>query len=198
MNTANLPRVGHDGALVSPDWRVLLFTAAVAVGTGLLFGLIPALQASRTNLSATLKESGGRAGTGLRHNKARTVLVVGEVALAVVLLAGASLLIRTSMALKAVDPGFDADNILTMKMSLSGPQYAQTAGVERVLRDGLERLRALPGVVTAAATCCVPLDGGYGLPFLVVGRPLEGGAPFHGGGGWQTISPDYFGAFRSP
>jgi putative ABC transport system permease protein len=196
INTANLPRVGQEGSLVVVDWRVLAFTILVAVGTGLLFGLIPALQTSRPDLSATLKESGGRSGTGFRQNKARTLLVISEVALAAVLLVGAALLIRTSIALSAVNPGFDADNVLTMRMSLAGPRFLKSASSERLVRDGVERLRALPGVATASAACCVPLEGGYGLPFLIMGRPVEG--PFHGGGAWLTISPGYFDVFRIP
>jgi predicted permease len=196
INTAGLPRVGQDGALVGLDWRVLAFTAAVSIGTGVLFGLIPALQGSRADLSVTLKESSARSGTGVRQNKTRSILVVSEVALAVILLVGSALLIRTSIALHHVDPGFDASNILTMRMSLTGPKYLESVGVERVVRDGVERLQAIPGVEVASATCCVPLEGGYGLPFIIVGRPLEGTA--HGGGGWLTISPGYFDVFRIP
>jgi predicted permease len=196
INTAGLPRVGQDGALVGLDWRVLAFTAAVSIGTGVLFGLIPALQGSRADLSVTLKESSARSGTGVRQNKTRSILVVSEVALAVILLVGSALLIRTSIALHHVDPGFDASNILTMRMSLTGPKYLESVGVERVVRDGVERLQAIPGVEVASATCCVPLEGGYGLPFIIVGRPLDGTA--HGGGGWLTISPGYFDVFRIP
>jgi predicted permease len=170
VNTANLPRVGLDGALVVVDWRVLLFTAMVSIGTGLLFGLLPALQSARTDLSATLKETGSRSGSGFRQNKARTVLVVTEVALAVVLLVGAALLIRTSVALGAVDPGFNAGNVLTMRMSLAGQQYKTSAAIERLVRDGVERLRGVPEVEVATAACCVPLQGGYGLPFQIMGR----------------------------
>ena len=197
VNTANLPRVGQEGSLVVVDWRVLAFTVLAAAVTGVLFGLIPALQTSRPDLSATLKESGGRGGTGMRHNKARTVLVVSEVALAVVLLVGSALLIRTSMALGAVKPGFDVENVLTMRMSLSGPQYAKSAPVDTLLKNGVERVRAIPGVLMATATCCVPLEGGYGLPFIVMGRPLTDG-PFHGGGNWQTVSPGFFEIFKIP
>ncbi|MGE5815943.1 MAG: ABC transporter permease, partial [Acidobacteriota bacterium] len=98
INTADLPRIGEQGALVGLDWRVLLFTLAVSVGTGVLFGLIPALQSARTDLTTTLKESAGRSGTGFRQNKARSILVVAEVALALVLLVGSALLIRTAVA----------------------------------------------------------------------------------------------------
>ena len=81
-------------------------------------------------------------------------------------------------------------------MSLTGPRFLKSEGVEQMVRDGVERLRALPGVVGASATCCVPLEGGYGLPFIIVGRPLEG--PSHGGGGWITVSPGYFEVFKIP
>jgi predicted permease len=197
INTAGLPRVGEDGALVGIDWMVLLFTLVVSVGTGVLFGLIPALQAAKVDLASTLKEGGGRSGSGFRQNKARSVLVVTEVALALVLLIGSALLIRTAVALARVEPGFDARGVLTMRMSLAGPQYQESEAVERLVRTGVERLLALPGVENASATCCVPLEDGYGLPFQVVGRPLTDG-PFHGGGGWLTVSPGYFEVFKIP
>jgi putative ABC transport system permease protein len=196
INTAGLPRVGENGGLVGLDWRVLAFTLLVSLGTGVVFGLVPALQGSRADLGVTLKESGARSGTGMRQNKTRAVLVVAEVALAVILLVGSALLIRTSVALRRVDPGFDASNVLTMRMSLTGPRFLESVGVERMIRDGVERIQAIPGVDLASATCCVPLEGGYGLPFIIVGRPLEG--PSHGGGGWLTVSPGYFEVFRIP
>src|SRR5690348_3367084 len=103
INTAGLPRVGENGSFVSMDLNVVLFTLAVSVGTGILFGLIPAVQSSRTDLTTTLKESSGRSGTGFRQNKARSILVVVEVGLALVLLVGSALLIRTAVALGRVD-----------------------------------------------------------------------------------------------
>jgi putative ABC transport system permease protein len=198
VNTAGLPRLGEKGTLVGADWRVLVFTLLVSVGTGILFGLIPALQSSRTDLSATLKESSGRTGTGFRQNKMRSVLVIAEVALALVLLVGSALLIRTSLALGAVDPGFDANNVLTMRMSLTGPRFLKADGVEQLIRDGVTRLRALPGVELASATCCIPLEGGYGLPFNIVGRPPANNLPFTGGAGWMTVSSGYFEVFKIP
>jgi predicted permease len=198
VNTAGLPRIGIDGALVGVDWRVLAYTAAIALGTGVLFGLFPAFQSARTDLTTTLKESSGRSGTGFRQNKARALLVVTEVALALVLLVGSALLIRTAVALAYVDPGFDASNVLTMQMSLAGAQYEKSEAAEQVLRNGVERLRNLPGVVDASATCCVPLQGGYGLGFQILGRPLPPDAPVHGGGQWKTVSPGYFEVFKIP
>jgi predicted permease len=197
INTANLPRVGEEGTLVVVDWRVLAFTVVAAALTAVLFGLIPALQTSRPDLNLVLRESSSRTGTGLRHNKARTVLVITEVALAVVLFVGSALLIRTSLALSAVKPGFDAQNILTLRMSVIGPQYAKSSVVDQLLKNGVERLRGVPGVEMASAACCVPLEGGYGLPFRVMGRPLTDG-PFHGGGNWQTLSPGFFEVFKIP
>lgn len=197
INTAGLPRVGENGSLVGLDWRVLLFTAGITVLTSFIFGLFPALQVSRVELANTLKEAGSRSGSGMRQNKARSALVIIEIALAVVLLTGAALLIRTSLAIAAVEPGYETKNILTMRMSLAGKRYTTSAAIEGLVRDGTERIRALPGVMAASATCCVPLEGGYGLPFLVVGRPLDK-TPFHGGGGWKTVSPGYFEVFKIP
>jgi predicted permease len=198
VNTADLPRIGANGTLVPLDWRVLSFTLAISVGTGLLFGLIPALQSSGADVLGTLKESAGRTGSGgFRQNKTRAVLVVSEIALALTLLIGSALLIRTAMALGRVDPGFDARNVLTMRMSLKATRFQTSEGVDQAIRTGVERLRTLPGVITASATCCVPLEGGYGLPFNIVGRPA-GDGPYHGGGQWMTASPGYFDVFKIP
>ncbi len=196
VNTAGLPRVGEAGGLVGVDWRVVGFTVLASLLTGVLFGLIPALQSSRTDLSSALKEGGGRSGSGFRQNKARSLLIVTEVALAVVLLIGSTLLIRTSVALGDVDPGFSATNVVTMRMSLAEAHFATSESVERLIDDGVQRLEALPGVEVASATCCVPLQGGYGLPFVIAGRPLEGQS--HGGGGWLTVSPGFFDVFEIP
>jgi putative ABC transport system permease protein len=195
VNTAGLPRVGIDGALVTLDWRVLLFTVLITLLTSLIFGLLPAWHSARTDLSMTIKESANRSGSGFRQNKARSILVVTEIALAAILLVGAGLLIRTAAAMYAVQPGFDTRNVLTMHMSLSSKTFETSAAIERLVQQGSERLNALPGVELASATCCVPLEGGYGLPFKVMGRPLKSG-PFHGGGGWKTVSPGYFEVFR--
>ena len=83
-----------------------------------------------------------------------------------------------------------------MRMSLTGPRFVKSEGVAQLVRDGVERLRAVPGVINASATCCVPLQGGYGLPFKIVGRKSDG--PFDGGGSWMTVSPGYFEVFKIP
>jgi putative ABC transport system permease protein len=200
VNTAGLPRVGENGELVGLDWHVVAFTVLVSLATGVIFGLIPAIQSSKTDLTTTLKESSGRSGSGFRQNKIRSVLVVVEVGLALVLLIGSALLIRTAVALGHVDPGFDTHNVLTLKMSLKGARFEKSEAVEQLVTNGVAKLRTIPGVVDASATCCVPLQGGYGLPFRIVGRPLaaDSQGPYHGGGGWMTVSPGYFEVFKIP
>ncbi len=197
ISPAGLPRIGEDGAAVGVDWRVLGFTLGVSMLTGILFGLFPALSASRADLNSSLKESSNRAGTGFRQGRARALLVVSEVSLALVLLIGAALLIRTFAALRQVNPGFDAHNILTMEMSLNGARYETTAGVAQLSHDGRARLDAIPGVVDSAFTCCLPIQGQFGLPFTIVGRPApsENNMP---GGGWMSASPDYYKLFKIP
>ena len=196
VSPASLPRIGEKGVGVTLDWRVAVFTISISVLTGILFGLIPALGASRPDLSATMKEGGSRAGFGLRQSRMRSLLIVTEVSLALVLLVGSALLIRTFIALRAVNPGLDAHNVLIMDMALTGTRYEKTAGVAQLVRDGRERVAAIPGVMDVAVTNSLPLEGGFGLPFIVVGRPLTG--PSTGGAEWKAVSPNYFNAFKIP
>lgn len=195
VNTAGLPRVGTDGSMVSLDWRVLLFTVLITLLTSLFFGLFPAWRSATADLNATIREGANRSGSGFRQNKARTLLVVSEVALSVILLVGAGLLIRTAAAIYAVKPGFDTQHVLTMRMSLSGKSFATSQAVEQLIRQATERLEAVPGVELASATCCVPLEGGYGIGFRIIGRPVQNG-PFNGGGGFKSVSAGFFEVFR--
>jgi putative ABC transport system permease protein len=197
INPGNIPRIGEQGSAITLDWRVLAFTLLVSLGTGILFGLIPAFNASHADLGLTLKESGSRSGSGLSQNKARATLIVTEVALALVLLVGAALLIRTFAALRGVNPGFSTDKVLTMEMSLTGTPYENSAAVNQLVRDSQRRVESLPGVVAFASTCCLPLEGGFGLPFIIEGRPLTD-APSHGGAGYRPLSPRYFEVFKIP
>jgi predicted permease len=196
LDHGNIPRIGEHGAAVNMDWHVLAFTALVSLITGILFGLIPALQASRTDLHAILLESSERGNTGLRQNKARSLLVIGEVALALVLLIGSGLLIRTFIAVRSVDPRFDLPNLLTIRVSFDEPSFEKTSGVDRLVRDGIQRVSALPGIVAAGSSWWVPLQSPANLPFIIVGRPLKGSS--HGFGHWVNISPRYFHVFKIP
>jgi predicted permease len=193
VNTADLPRLG---AGVGIDWRMAAFTTALVLVTSVLFALVPAM-AAPPDLNRVLKSASGRGGTGRGQNRALSALVTVEIALAVVLLVGATLLIRTSLALSQVDTGFSASNVLTLKTALAAPDTASAASIERVLRRSLEALRAMPGVTAAAASCCVPLDRSPNLPFNVVGRPLDG-EPFTGGAEWVASTDGYLEAFEVP
>jgi predicted permease len=197
VSPGDIPRIGENGSAVSLDLNLLLFAFGVSVLTGILFGLVPAISASRTNLAATLNESSNRSGVGFRSGKVRSLLAISEMALALVLVIGATLLIRTFIKLHAVDPGFDTHNVLTMAMSISGERFQKTAGVAQLIHDGTERLNAIPGVTSAAAACCLPLQGGFGLPFDVVGR-AKGNDPSTGGAGYFPVSWSYFDAFKAP
>jgi putative ABC transport system permease protein len=196
MSPADIPRIGEHGGAVTIDWRVLAFTLGISLFTGILFGLFPAIGASRPDLNSTLKESSNRAGTGFHQSKARSLLVISEISLAMVLLIGAALLIRTFLALHQVNPGFDPHKLLTMEMSLTGDRFQKTAGVAELVRNGRERLNAIPGVEVSASTCCLPMEGGFGLPFLVVGRPVDKTQQV--GAGWMSASAGYFEAFKIP
>jgi predicted permease len=199
VSPADLPRIGENGAAVSIDWRVLAFTLGISFLTGILFGLFPAFSASRPDLNTTLKESSNRSGTGFRQSKMRSLLVISEVSLALILLIGAALLIRTFVALRHVNPGFDPRDVLTLEMSLTGDRFQKTAGVAQLSRDGRERLRTIPGVEVSASTCCLPLEGGFGLTLDIVGRP-HGKDPNNNtdGAGWMNTSPGYFATFHIP
>jgi putative ABC transport system permease protein len=197
VNPVNLPRIDEHGANVSLDWRVLAFTLLVALFTGVLFGLIPALSGSRTDLTSTFKEGSSRAGSSFRQNKARSILVITEMALALVLLVGAALLIRTYMSLRDVKPGFDAHNVLTMEMSFSGDRFKTTAPVTSAAQEVERRVDAIPGIEAVAMTCCLPATGGVDLPFTIEGVP-PGDGGFNGDDQWRNVSPEYFQVFRIP
>jgi putative ABC transport system permease protein len=193
LSPGNIPRIGTDGSNVALDWRVLGFALAVSVLMGILFGLIPALRSSRADLSTALKEDGNRTGTGSRPSRTRAVLVSVEMTLAVVLLIAAALLMRTFVAIRQVNPGFDTQNVLTMRMLLAGPQFETPAGMTRVLQEGVRRLRALPGVEIAAASCCVPLVDSFFMSFQIAGRPEPQATS-----GFAVVSPGYFETFNIP
>ncbi|HKY26752.1 MAG TPA: ABC transporter permease [Pyrinomonadaceae bacterium] len=168
------------------DMRALGFTVAVSLFTGLLFGLAPALQASRLNLTEALKE-GDRSSSGGRQ-RLRSVLVVAEVALTLTLLVGAGLLIQSFRRVLQVDPGFKAENLLTMQVSVNNPDGRQ---VDSFFKQLQENIRTLPGVKSVAVSNGLPLGVANNPIFIVVGRPLPepGKEP---GATRYTVSDDYF------
>ncbi len=198
FNAGSLSMVGENGVAVTIDWRVTSFALVISLLTGVVFGLFPTLSASRADLNAALKDGGARTGSGFRQNKARAALVVSEVSLAVVLLVGSALLIRSFVTLSAVNPGFETRNVVTMNVLVSGRNYSKSAAVAETIRAGLERLRSMPGVVAAGVTCCEPLSQGtYDMGFDIVDRPA-GRSSVGQDVGWAIVSPGYFEAFKIP
>ena len=190
ISPVNIPRIGEHGAAIALDWRIVAFTILVSLVTGIVFGLIPALEVSRADLSVPLK-------AGFRGSKtSRSLLVIGEVALALVLLVGAALLIRTFVALRAVNPGFDAHNILTLRMSLGGSRFTNTKSVNQLIQNAVQCMETSPVVMSAGASYTLPLEGGFGIPFNIAGRTPTSGR--YDGRGWLAISPHYFSVFQIP
>jgi len=198
----NLPRINSEehvtSAVTALDWHVLAFALGVSLLTGILFGVLPALRISRLDVNAVLKEGGGRSGSGLRHNRVRSVLVVAETALAVILLVGAALMIRTFAGLRSVETGFDAHNVLTMQTSLSNGRYDSTTKAATMIRQAAERLEAIPGVQAASATVALPLETQIDLPFTIDAHPPSNGDRYNGDEQWRFVSPHYFSVYRIP
>jgi predicted permease len=197
INSGDIPRIGEAGGAIALDLNILLFTLGVSILTGIIFGLVPAISASRTNLALTLNESSSHASFGVRSGKLRSTLVIAEMALTVVLVVGAALLIRTFVNLEAVDPGFTMRNVMSMSMSVSGDRFQTTAPVAHVIQDGTDRLHAVPGIVDAGVSNCLPMADGFGMGFDVVGR-AKGDATASGGAGFCSISYGYFNTLKIP
>jgi putative ABC transport system permease protein len=194
----DLPRLPEIAAIPALDARVAAFTFLTAVLTGLLFGLIPALQLARTDLTAAFNESGGRTGTSRRQNRARGVLVASEMAIAVVLLCGALLLIRSFAAMHSVNLGFNSQNLLTMEISLAGPGYSKSSTVDRLAQRFTESAERIPGVEAAALASALPLWGGMDMIFDIPGRAPLAGRQFTGDVQWRFVSARYFDVLQIP
>ena len=180
------------------DPAVLLFTAVAAIAAGLLFGIAPAWQMSRLDRYEALKE-GGRSGTaGRARQRLRAGLVMGEVAIALVLLAGAGLLLRSLASLESVNPGFEPEGVITGSVSLARARYSEDARQIAFYRAVLDRLASIPGVTNVAAAMPVPFsnDGGS-ASFAIEGRPVPPGDPGPHGD-IALVSPGYFGALKIP
>ncbi len=179
---------------VKLNLHVLLFSLAISLLTGILFGMAPALQASSPDLGGAMKESGRSSTSSKTNRRLRDGLVVAEIALAFVLLAGSGLLLRSFSSLLHVDPGFDSTNVLTMNFPLAQSQYPDPAQLNRYLRGIQAAIEAVPGVRNAAVASALPLQGwGYGMPFQIVGQP-ELDRAHRPGGFFKMVSPSYFAA----
>jgi putative ABC transport system permease protein len=193
----DLPRLQEIAAIPALDPGVAAYAMLISALTGALFGLAPAFHLSRTELTAAMNESGDRGGAGRRQNRTHSVLVATEMALAVVLLCGALLLIRSFLALHSVDLGFNPRNLLTMEISLAGPEYSQSNTVSRVARQVVERVERIPGVEYAALASALPLWGKMDMLFNIPGR-IPPGRQFNGDVQWRFVSADYFDALQVP
>jgi putative ABC transport system permease protein len=188
------PRIEQVGI----DYRVLTFALGVSALTGILVGIVPALQASKLDVTSALKE-GGRSGEGHRRTSARGLLLIGEVALSLILLVGAGLLIKSFLRLQEVRPGFNAHNVLTFRMSLQGPKYKKDLAVVEFFRQLKERFEAEPGVQAVGGSVNLPLNPtGYaiGRGFIPAGRPLT--VEESKEAMFTTITGDYFRALQIP
>jgi len=180
------------GQAVRVDLRVLGFTLALSVLTGVLFGLLPALQASSAEPQEALREGGRTSSAGRRARLMRGTLVVSEMAVALVLLAGAGLLVKSFLRLQHIDPGVSIDRVLTMRLRLPDARYTQPGKQVRFYDDVLRRIQELPGVAAVGLTSDLPLGGSDSfLGFQIEGKPQDklGQGPE---GGFHQVSVDYF------
>jgi predicted permease len=195
-----LPRIGEGGAGVTLDWRVVGFVVLMSVTTGIVFGLLPTRHIGRADLSGVLQRVNTSTGGSRGRISPRALFVIGQLALSVALVIGAALLMWTSFALRAVDPGFNREQVLTMRMAVTGTPFETRDGISRLAQQGIERVEAIPGVKRASTTCCMPLETVWQLPFVMASRSGEGLTQtatmrFHGFAGWTFVSPGYFDVF---
>ena len=183
---------------VTFDWRILLFAAGVAMCTGVAFGLAPALQCSRDDLTTALSEESGRSSGSRRNGRLRDWLVAGQIAVALLLVTGAALFVRSFVSLTRVDTGIDTRNLLTFSLKLTGAEAESQSAQVRFYTALQERLLALPGVQTAGSAVTLPIGGDdFGTGYLVDGRPVPqpGEEPK---AGYQVVMPGFFSAMGIP
>jgi putative ABC transport system permease protein len=186
LDTAGIPRQTEIGI----DGSVLLFTAAVAFITSLLFGLVPAMQSASLDLTTTLKE--GTGARGFAAKRFRQILVVSEVALATILLVGGGLLVRSFTSLLNVSPGFNPENVLTFRIQLPDAKYPKKENNQAFFRELLARVAALPGVDSAGATLSLPLTNDFtNLQFRSEGQAQDPGTK-PSSAQYDVVTPDYF------
>ena len=192
LSSDNIPRVKEVGI----DGRVLGFTLAVSIVTGIIFGLIPAIQASRTDLNETLKEGGRSAATAMGQ-WIRRALVVFEVAIALTVLIGAGLMIKSFMKLSEVDPGFKPANVLTMQVALAAQKYPEPSQRTAFFQQLVHRVESLPGVQAVGTISQLPMSGQQeDTRFTIEGKPA--GPDEQSYANSRVASPDYFRALGIP
>ncbi|MBO0723912.1 MAG: ABC transporter permease, partial [Blastocatellia bacterium] len=192
LNPDNIPRAKE----IRPDYLVLAFTFGITLITAVIFGLVPALQISKPDLNESMKESGRGTSGSLRRNRLRSIFVVSEVALSLVLLIGAGLMIRSFIRLSRVDLGYIPENVLAVSVSLSGERYREGQPRLNFFEQARREIAALPGVQSAGMVAGLPVTGGIGSRYFSV----EGRPPQPPGQGYNAninaVSPDYFRTMR--
>jgi putative ABC transport system permease protein len=193
LNPAGIPRLQE----VAINWNVLLFTGVVSLVTGILFGLAPAGRISRLDVNDALKEGSRGASEGRRGSRTRDALVIAEVVLAMVLLVGAGLMIRTFAALETARTGFPTENLLTTNFGVRPEQYSSEQQVSADFERVVEHVRSLPGVISVASATNLPIgEWNQGRTFTIEGRPQKEGEIL--AAGYISISPSYFGTIGLP
>lgn len=190
---ADFPRLQE----IRMDWRVLAFTFAASVLTGILFGLVPALQISRPDVQESIRETGRGTSGSLRQSRFRQALIVVEVALSVVLLAGAGLLFRSFIYLQSVNAGFVSQQVLTARLSPSGAGFQNDGDYIKFYNQVIEQVSALPGVQDAGIINTLPLYKGPTAGFRIEGRPVTTPDKWPGAN-YRVVSPNYFRAMSIP
>ncbi len=194
IGTQTIPRLSE----VHLDGTVLLVTLAIAIATGLIFGLVPGLASGKPDLTESLKEGGRGSTSGRRHNRLRNVLVVAEVALALVLLTGAGLLLKSFVRLENVNPGFNPDHVLTAEISLPNLRYPDKQSQINFFNELERRVRNMPGVKYAGFTWILPMSGiNSDSSFEIEGRPMDAAHPGPDEE-LRLVSADYFRAVEMP
>jgi putative ABC transport system permease protein len=195
---SSVPRLGA----IEVDGWVLTFAAVASLSAALLFGLAPALHAGRVDLATTLAEGGRWGSSSAAGQRFRRGLVVGQIALALVLLIGAGLLAQSFLRLRQVDPGFDPDHLLTARVELSSVSYQHSPEIRALYEELLRKIQAIPGVQSAAGVRALPMTGRVDIgdwSFVIEGEFSTPPAPpdWHPGD-WQVVTPDYFQTMRIP
>ena len=191
----NTPRLSE----IRIDLRVFAFTFGVTILAGILFGLFPALQTSRPNLNETLKDSGQRGSETGGRNRVGSLLIVSEIALSFMLLAGAGLLIKSFLHLREINPGFNPDNVLTMRLTLTPGKYAQGEPRAQIYKQLIDHVKATPGVQSAGAVLSLPLGGDtfeVGRSLIREGRPMTPDESSNAQ--YLPVTPDYFQTLQIP
>ena len=191
----NTPRLDE----IAINWQVFGFTFGVTILAGLMFGLFPALQTSRPNLNETLKDSGQRGAETGGRNRVGGLLIISEIALSFMLLAGAGLLIKSFLHLREIDPGFNSDNVLTMRVGLPWKGYEEAERRRQFFEHVIDQVKAIPGVQSAGATLSLPLRGdtfNVGRGLVLEGHPMTPDEAVNSM--YLAVTPGYFQTLQIP